>query len=60
MVLSIMDSSFEGGIFAGKKLLVGGMWWANLIHARTLSMYKLIKQSKHTIKMEVLLSFFPL
>lgn len=35
MALSIMDSSFEGGIFSGKMLLVGGMWWAKLIHAGT-------------------------
>lgn len=36
MALSIMDSSFEGGIFSGKMLLVGGMWWAKLIDAGTL------------------------
>ena len=36
LVLSIMDSLFEGGIFTAKKLLVGGMWWAKVIHARTL------------------------
>lgn len=35
LVLSIMDS-LEGGIFTGKKLLVGGMWWAKVTHAVTL------------------------
>lgn len=36
LVLSIMDSLFGGGIFTEKKLLVGGMWWPKVIHARTL------------------------
>lgn len=35
LVLSIMDSPFEGGIFSERKLLVGGMWRAEVIHART-------------------------
>lgn len=29
LVLSIMDSRFEGGIFSEGKHLVGGMWWAS-------------------------------
>lgn len=36
LVLSIMDSPFGGGDFHREKLFVGGMWWAKVIHARTL------------------------
>lgn len=35
-ILSIMDLLFEGRMFAGKMLFVGGLWWTKVIHARPL------------------------
>lgn len=57
MAMSVTESPLAGGIFVRRKLLVGGMWWARVIHAGTpYHRYWLIKQSKHMIKMEDIVS----
>ena len=56
LVLSIMDSLFEGGIFTGKSFRGAGCGEPKSFMQQHYIMYILIKQSKHVIKIFFILS----
>lgn len=60
LVLSIMDSLFEGGTFTAKSFLWAGCEGPKSFMQEHYIMYILIKQSKHMIKIKDVASFFPL